>query len=48
MHEEYDKELVREILSRILIALDTILYRFSPVKRINDFTDSSVGMDGKT
>jgi len=30
--EEYDKELVKEILSQILSALDTIIYRFTPVK----------------
>ena len=43
--EEYDKELVKEILSQILSALDTIIYRFTPVKKTSDFTDSPAGME---
>jgi uncharacterized protein with HEPN domain len=43
--EEYDKELVKEILSQILSALDTIIYRFSPVRVTSDFTDSPAGME---
>lgn len=43
--EEYDKELVKEILSQILTALDKIIYRFSPVKQISDFTDTPTGME---
>lgn len=41
----FDKELVREILSRILKSTDTILYRFQPVKDVSDFTDSPSGME---
>ena len=36
----YDKELVQEILTQILKSADTILYRFRPVKKVQDFTDS--------
>lgn len=43
--EEHDKELVKEILSQIFSALDTIIYRFSPVKETGDFTDSPAGME---
>ena len=31
----YDEELVREILSQILTALDIVLDRFSPVKTVD-------------
>ena len=41
----YDKELIREILSQILTATDTILYRFKPIKMVNDFTDSPSGRE---
>ncbi|VEN74822.1 Antitoxin [Candidatus Desulfarcum epimagneticum] len=41
----YDRALVTEILSQILRAADTILYRFSQVKTIHDLTDSPAGME---
>ncbi len=43
--EGYDKELTKEILKQILSALDTIIYRFSPVKSVSDFTESPAGME---
>ncbi len=42
---EYDHELALEILSRISGATKTIIERFEPVKRIEDFTDSPYGME---
>jgi uncharacterized protein with HEPN domain len=41
----YDEELVREILSQILTALDIVLDRFSPVKTVDDFTSSPYGKE---
>ena len=41
----YDRDLVREILSQILKALDTVIHRFDPVKTLADFTGSPVGME---
>ncbi|WP_457572390.1 hypothetical protein [Desulfovulcanus sp.] len=41
----YDKELVLEILSQLLKAIDTVIYRFAPVKTVDDFTDSLSGME---
>jgi uncharacterized protein with HEPN domain len=41
----YDKEFVLEILSQLLKAIDTVIYRFAPVKTVDDFTDSSSGME---
>jgi hypothetical protein len=41
----YDRDLVREILSQILKALDTVIYRFEPVKTLADFSDSPTGME---
>ena len=41
----YDRDLVREILSQILKALDTVIYRFEPVKTLADFTGSPTGME---
>ncbi len=41
----YDKELVLEILSQIKNSLEIILYRFKPIKRVEDFTDSLSGME---
>ena len=41
----YDKELVQEILSQILISTETILNRFEPIKTVNDFTKSPEGME---
>ena len=32
----YDKDLAKEILSKILKALDTVIYRFAPVKSLAD------------
>ena len=41
----YDKELALEVAKQIHQALETILFRFEPVKKINDFTDSPQGME---
>jgi len=41
----YDRDLIREILSQILKALDTVIYRFEPVKTLADFSDSPTGME---
>jgi uncharacterized protein with HEPN domain len=41
----YDRDLVREILSRILEASDTVIYRSAPVKSLADLTDSPSGME---
>jgi uncharacterized protein with HEPN domain len=41
----YDRDLVKEILSQILKALDTVIQRFGPVKTLADFTGSPVGME---
>lgn len=41
----YDKDLAKEILSRILKALDIVIYRFAPVTSLTDLTDSSSGME---
>ena len=42
---DYDRELVLEILSQIKNSWETILYRFEPIERIEDFTDSPWGME---
>jgi hypothetical protein len=36
----YDRDLQKEILSQILKALHTVIFRFSPVKSLADLTDS--------
>jgi uncharacterized protein with HEPN domain len=41
----YDRDLVKEILFQILKALDTVIYRFAPVKSLADLTDSPSGME---
>ena len=41
----YDKDLVREILSQILNALDTVIDRRSSIKTVENFTGSSEGME---
>ena len=41
----YDRDLAREILSQILKALDTVIFRFAPVKSLADLTDSPSGME---
>jgi uncharacterized protein with HEPN domain len=41
----YDRDLVREILSQILKALDTVIHRFDPIKTLTDFTGSPAGME---
>lgn len=41
----YDKELVREILSQILTALDIVLDRFSPVESVDDLTSTPGGKE---
>ena len=41
----YDRNLVREILSQIFKALDTVIHRFEPVKTLVDFTGSPAGME---
>ena len=40
-----DRELIIEILHQIDHALDVILYRFEPIKRVSDFTNSPRGME---
>ena len=42
---DYDIELVLEILNQIRNSLDIILYRFEPIKSVEDFTDSPWGME---
>jgi len=42
---DYDRELVLEILSKMKNSLETILYRFEPIERVEDFTDSPWGME---
>lgn len=41
----YDKELVLETLNQVLQSVETIIYRFKPVKDVKDFTDSQAGME---
>lgn len=41
----YDKELVFEIISQIITALETIEQRFSVVSNVDDFTNSPSGME---
>ena len=41
----YDRDLAKEILSQIIKALDTVIYRFAPVKSLADLTDSPAGME---
>ena len=41
----YDRELILEVIGQIYQAAQTILKRFEPVKRVNDFTDSPAGME---
>jgi uncharacterized protein with HEPN domain len=41
----YDETLVIEILSQIIEAINIIDYRFKPIQKVNDFTDSPAGME---
>jgi uncharacterized protein with HEPN domain len=41
----FDKELVKEILTQILAATQTILLRFEPINSSSDFTDTPSGME---
>jgi len=41
----YDKELALEVAKQIHQAAKTIQYRFEPVKKISDFTDSPQGTE---
>lgn len=41
----YDKELLIEVLSQIIKSAETILYRFKPIKNVEDFTFSPEGME---
>jgi len=41
----YDKTLVIEILLQIIEAINIISYRFKPIQKVNDFTDSPAGME---
>lgn len=41
----YDKELVAEILSQLLTALETVLDRFAPVKCVDDLTSTTHGKE---
>ena len=41
----YDKELIHEILQQIHHASLTVLERFEPIKKVEDFTSSSAGAE---
>ena len=41
----YDGDLAKEVLSQILKALDTVIYRFTHIKSLADLTDSPSGME---
>jgi len=41
----YDQELIREILQQIHHASLTVLERFEPIKKVEDFTSSSAGAE---
>ena len=41
----YDRELIREILRQIHNASLTVLERFEPIKKVEDFTSSSAGAE---
>ena len=41
----HDKELVLEILTQIFDSTQKVLKRFEPIKSVNDFTDTEVGME---
>jgi uncharacterized protein with HEPN domain len=41
----YDKELVTEILNQTLESTQKIILRFTPIKTVNDFTNSPAGME---
>ena len=41
----YNRELVKDILLQILQAADTVMYRFLPVRSMDDFTHSQAGME---
>ena len=41
----YDKELVREILTQIYQAIQTVRKRFEPIKSADDFTSSDSGTE---
>ena len=45
MASMYDRELVRDILSQILEAAETVRERFAPVKNADFFTNSPQGME---
>ncbi|GAB6888521.1 hypothetical protein JCM13304A_20200 [Desulfothermus okinawensis JCM 13304] len=40
-----DRTLLIEILKKIRDSLEIILYRFEPIKKISDFTNSPWGME---
>jgi len=40
-----DKELIIEILQQINNALEVILYRFAPLRKVSDFTNFPGGME---
>ena len=42
---DYDRELVREILSQIQHSARTILKRFEPIRSADDFTASETGLE---
>ncbi len=41
----YDRELAVEILSQVNYAIDLIIQRFKPIKKLGHFTDSPSGME---
>ena len=45
MASTYDRDLVRDVLSQILEAAETVRQRFASVKNVDFFTNSPQGMD---
>jgi uncharacterized protein with HEPN domain len=41
----FDKDLAIEVLKQIEIAVERILTRFQPIRKVSDFTDSPEGME---
>ena len=41
----HDKKLILEILEQIYDSAQKVLKRFEPIKSVNDFTDSEVGLE---
>lgn len=41
----FDKKLAREILTQILRSTESVLKRFEPIKKLDDFTNTPAGME---